>query len=111
MTLGSSAASWATASSTASRRPASGETSASRLSSPCSDCASRSRATSSGSAPSVATTTSSLGPASPSMPTTPATWRLASVTYAFPGPTITSTRGTVSVPYASAAIAWAPPIL
>ena len=28
----------------------------------------------------VATTTSSLGPARPSMPTTPATWRLASVT-------------------------------
>ena len=27
------------------------------------------------------------------MPTTPATWRFASVTYAFPGPTITSTRG------------------
>ena len=35
-----------------------------------------------------ATIASSLGPARPSIPTTPATWRLASVTYAFPGPTM-----------------------
>ena len=38
-----------------------------------------------------------------------ATSALASATYAFPGPTILSTRGTLAVPYAIAAIAWAPP--
>ena len=36
---------------------------------------------------------------------------LASATNALPGPTILSTFGTVSVPYASAAMAWAPPTL
>ncbi len=36
---------------------------------------------------------------------------MASCTYRFPGPTTTSTRSTDSVPNASAAIAWAPPIL
>ena len=61
-------------------------------------CASRSSARSACSAPGVATTTSSLGPARPSMPTTPLTCRFASVTYAFPGPTITSTGSIVSVP-------------
>ena len=40
----------------------------------------------------------------------PTTCRFASCTYAFPGPTITSTACTDSVPNASAAIAWAPPI-
>ena len=50
------------------------------------------------------------GPAMPSMPTCPTTWRLASCTHALPGPAITSTACTDSVPYASAAIAWAPPI-
>ena len=45
-----------------------------------------------------------------SMATRPNTWRLASATQALPGPTILSTRGTVSVPYASAATAWAPPV-
>jgi hypothetical protein len=43
------------------------------------------------------------------MPTTPETWRLASVTNAFPGPTILSTEGTLFVPNVSAAIACAPP--
>ena len=62
-----------------------------------------------GSAASSATTTTSLGPARPSMPTAPYTCRLASMTYALPGPLITSARATVSVPNAMAAIAWAPP--
>ena len=60
---------------------------------------------------SPSTATRSLGPAKPSIPTLAASWRLASCTYRLPGPTTTSTRSTVSVPYASAAIAWAPPIL
>ena len=51
----------------------------------------------------------SVGPAIMSMPTSPTTWRLASATQRLPGPTILSTRGIVAVPYASAAIAWAPP--
>ena len=42
------------------------------------------------------------------MPTTPDTCRLASCTHSDPGPTITSTFGIDSVPYASAATAWAP---
>ncbi len=58
---------------------------------------------------SSATTTSSEGPASDSMPTIPATSRLAAVTYMLPGPTMTSTGRIVSVPYARAAIACAPP--
>ena len=33
----------------------------------------------------------------------------ASATQALPGPTILSTRGTLAVPYAMAAMAWAPP--
>ena len=45
-----------------------------------------------------------------SIPANPDTWRLASVTKRFPGPTILSTRGRVAVPQASAAIACAPPI-
>ena len=45
-----------------------------------------------------------------SMPTVPKTRRLAAATYALPGPTILSTAGIVAVPYASAAIACAPPI-
>ena len=48
--------------------------------SPCSAWASRSSATAPGRRPRVATTTSSLGPATPSMPTSPATWRFASCT-------------------------------
>src|SRR6185437_15405801 len=44
-----------------------------------------------------------------SMATAPVTCSFASATYAFPGPTIRSTRGIDSVPYAIAAIAPAPP--
>ena len=43
------------------------------------------------------------------MPTSPETSRFVAVTYTFPGPAITSTRGTLSVPYAIAATACAPP--
>src|SRR5215213_9552616 len=46
----------------------------------------------------------------PSTPTWPTSWRFASCTNALPGPTITSTDCTDSVPNASAAMAWAPPI-
>ena len=52
---------------------------------------------------------SSLGPASDSIPTSPNSRRLASSTYALPGPTTTSTAGIASVPSAIAATAWAPP--
>ena len=55
-------------------------------------------------------TSTSVGPAIMSMPTCPTTCRLASATQRLPGPTILSTRGTVAVPYASAATACAPPI-
>ena len=51
----------------------------------------------------------SVGPAIMSIPTCPTTWRFASATHRFPGPTILSTRGIVAVPKASAAMAWAPP--
>jgi len=54
-------------------------------------------------------TTVSVGPGKQSMPTVPKTRRLANVTNKPPGPTILSTAGTVSVPKAIAAIAWAPP--
>ena len=40
----------------------------------------------------------------------PVTSSLAAVTQALPGPTILSTAGMVSVPYAKAATAWAPPM-
>ena len=45
------------------------------------------------------------------MPTRPLTCRFASVTYALPGPTIRSTRGTERVPNARAPTACAPPLL
>ena len=45
------------------------------------------------------------------MATAPTSWRLASTTNRLPGPKIFSTGFTLSVPNASAAIAWAPPIL
>jgi hypothetical protein len=56
------------------------------------------------------TTAISLGPAKKSMAQSDATWAFAAATYALPGPTILSTRGIDSVPYASAATACAPPI-
>src|SRR5947207_1926688 len=43
------------------------------------------------------------------MAQSPATSFFAAATYLLPGPTILSTRGIVMVPYASAAMAWAPP--
>jgi hypothetical protein len=46
-----------------------------------------------------------------SMPTVPNTRRLAAATNALPGPQILSTAGTLAVPYASAAMAGAPPIV
>ena len=57
-----------------------------------------------------AITTTSLGPAGRSMPTDSGDEQLRRGDVAFPGPTIRSTRGIDSVPYASAATAWAPPI-
>ena len=68
--------------------------------SPCSAWPARSAFSASRSAPRVATTVRSDGPANPSMPTTPDTCRLASCTHSDPGPTITSTLGIDSVPYA-----------
>ena len=62
-----------------------------------------------GSASREATTTSSLGPWSVSIPTSADTSHFAAVVYAFPGPTILATRASVFVPYASAATAAAPP--
>ena len=55
-------------------------------------------------------TTVSVGPYSPSMPTSPYTCFFANVTKILPGPQMMSTRGTVSVPNAMAAMAWAPPM-
>src|SRR5439155_26041204 len=99
----------ATAASTASASACAGVISSEQASGSCSACASRSAATHSGLAESSATTRHSVGPGSASMPTWPKTMRLASTTNRLPGPTILSTRGTVSVPYASAAMACAPP--
>mgnify|MGYP003314125407 CR=1 FL=1 len=53
----------------------------------------------------------SEGPAIMSMPTLPKTCRFASATKALPGPVILFTGEIVSVPYAKAAIACAPPTL
>ena len=64
----------------------------------CSAWLSRSAAARAGSQVSSAMTRISLGPAIMSMSTRPKTCRLASATSALPGPTILSTRGTVSVP-------------
>ncbi len=77
---------------------------------PCSACARRSTATHAGSTVSSATIATSDAPASPSIPTEPNTWRLASTTYALPGPTTTSTGRSAPAPNAIAAIACAPPI-
>ncbi len=77
---------------------------------PCSAWASRSAAANSAGTEPSATTTTSDGPAYDSMPTMPATSRLARATYRLPGPTITSTGRMVAVPNASAAMACAPPM-
>ena len=65
-------------------------------SSSCSACEKRSIAIQSGLFVPSATTRISDGPATMSIPTTPNTRRFAAATYAFPGPTILSTAGTVS---------------
>src|SRR5690606_2376381 len=90
---------------------ASGDSRIDCASSSCSACANRSIATQSGSVVPSHSTRISDGPAIMSMPTVPNTLRLASATYALPGPTILSTAGTVVVPNASAATACAPPIV
>mmetsp|Transcript_22072 Transcript_22072/g.67919 ORF Transcript_22072/g.67919 Transcript_22072/m.67919 type:complete len:200 (-) Transcript_22072:309-908(-) len=75
----------------------------------CSACARRSAATVTGSAVSSHSTSTSLGPASMSMPVHVDTSAFAAVTHLFPGPAITSQRGP-NAPRAMAPIAWAPPI-
>ena len=77
----------------------------------CSACDSRSAATYLELAVSSASTITSDGPAMESMLTCPYTARFARATNMFPGPTILSTLGTDSVPYARAAMACAPPAL
>ena len=69
----------------------------------------RSAATNFGSAVSSAITRTSLGPAIMSISTTPYSSFFAVATKILPGPTILSTFGISSVPYARAAIACAPP--
>ena len=104
-TFGSAATSAATAAASAASRLSR----IASLSGPCSACASRSAAHWPASAVASAITTTSLGPAGRSIAHALETSSFAAVTQRFPGPTILSTRAIVSVPYASAAIAWAPP--
>ena len=80
-------------------------------SSSCSAWERRSVATQSGFAVSSAITRISLGPATMSMSTVPKRNFFARATYMFPGPTILSTFGMLSVPKAMAATPWAPPTL
>mmetsp|Transcript_40042 Transcript_40042/g.87432 ORF Transcript_40042/g.87432 Transcript_40042/m.87432 type:complete len:218 (-) Transcript_40042:487-1140(-) len=90
--------------------PASAVTRIGRASVSCSAWASRSAAITSGSAVLSARTSTSLGPASMSMPQKPFTMDLAAVTHLFPGPTMMSQAATPGTdPYAMAAIACAPP--
>ena len=79
------------------------------LSGPCSAWASRSAAHWPASAVASAIRTTSLGPAGRSIAHALETSSLAAVTHWLPGPTILSTGSIVSVPYASAATACAPP--
>jgi len=51
-----------------------------------------------GSAVPSAMISTSLGPATPSIPTVPTTWRFASCTQGLPGPTTTATGAIVAVP-------------
>ena len=104
--------SWrSTSAETASASAIESVTSTAQASASCSAWESRSAATYAGLHVPSATTRISLGPAIMSMFTRPKTWRFASATYALPGPTILSTFGMLSVPYASAATACAPPAL
>ena len=80
------------------------------LSGPCSAWERRSAAAKAAGVVLSAMTITSEGPAGMSMATVSALSScLAVVTYWLPGPKILSTRGTLSVPYAMAAMAWAPP--
>ncbi len=84
---------------TRSARAASHVTNQASPSGPCSACTTRSMAAKAGGAPGPATTTISDGPAkAEATPTRPDTCRLASATYALPGPAITSTAGTLPRP-------------
>ena len=74
-------------------------------SSSCSAWAIMSAAIRAGEALASAMISTSVGPATMSIPTWPTTCRFASATQRFPGPTILSTLGTVAVPKASAATA------
>src|SRR5690606_11791403 len=96
--------------STASTSSGSVVTSTAGESGPCSAWHKRSTATNVGSEVRSARTRTSDGPAGRSMAQDPNTSSLAAVTQAFPGPTIFSTGSSDSVPYARAAIAWAPPM-
>ena len=99
MSSRSSRGSWRSSSSrTAWARASLSVTSTALASLSCSAWESRSAATWRGSEAPSATTRISLGPAIISMDTCPYTWRLASATNTLPGPTILSTRGTLSVP-------------
>mmetsp|Transcript_82256 Transcript_82256/g.241498 ORF Transcript_82256/g.241498 Transcript_82256/m.241498 type:complete len:210 (+) Transcript_82256:376-1005(+) len=79
-----------------------------RASTSCSACARRSAARTSGSALPSAITSTSLGPASMSMPQIPLTMDFAAVTHLLPGPTMMS-QAVTPTPWAIAAIACAPP--
>jgi hypothetical protein len=81
-----------------------------RASGSCSACARRSAAIQSA-RPRSDHTTISLGPAWKSIAQSGATSALAAATHALPGPTILSARVIDAVPYASAAMACAPPSL
>ena len=94
----------------ASATPASVVTHQLVASSSCSAWAIMSAAIRAGEALPSAMIRTSVGPAIMSIPTWPTTCRFASATQRFPGPTILSTLGTVAVPKASAATAWAPPM-
>ena len=84
--------------STASRYSFEGESRIDCATSSCSAWEKRSIATQSAGVEPSPITRISQGPAIMSMPTWPNTWRLAAATYALPGPTILSTRGTDAVP-------------
>ena len=113
MALRGSAASWRSTSAWVSRSKVSDVVIRTAwLSTPCSACERRSDATNTGLAVSSASTATSEGPAGMSIATSRKdTSCLATVTYWFPGPNILYTLGTLSVPYAMAAMACTPPAL
>ena len=96
---GASATIRTTSASTASATSSSHVTNQARPFGPCSAWTTTSTAAKGAGTEASATTTTSDGPAkADGTPTSPATSRLARATYMFPGPTMTSTAGTVSVP-------------